>query len=132
MYLLSLSLALPDEVDCDRMVLDECPWPDVPLPAGAVGEEPVDSCVAVELGEGPLDDLLELPPDPPDLRSLVVEIVAVGVADPEAADRLVPAGRVDMDTVGFVVDPLDAAVTDVVCALVVIALSEADVDAVLW
>lgn len=82
------------------------------------------------LGEGPLDDLLELLPEPPDFRSFVVETVDVVVVDPED-DKLVPEGSVEADTVGLIVEPPDADV-DVECELVVIDFREADVDAVLW
>lgn len=133
LYLLSFSLALPDEVDWDRMLLfDECPWLDDPLPVGVVGEEPVGSWVAVPLlGEGPLDDLLELPPDPPDFRSFVVDPLAAVVTEPPDVDRFDPDGKDATDTDGLVGNP--PPVVEVVWELVVvIALSEADVDAVLW
>lgn len=64
-------------------------------------------------GAGPLllPDLLELLPDPPDLRSFVVEMDAVVVAEPDEADKLVlAAGSADTDTVALVVlvDPAGA------------------------
>lgn len=77
-----------------------------------MGEDPVGNWVDATLGVDPLDDLLELPPDPPDFRSFVVETLAVVVDEP-ADERLVPVGNDDTDTVGLVFDPPDA-VADVV------------------
>lgn len=114
------------------MLLDV--WPcddDPPAPDDVFGDVPGKCVVLVEFGDGPLDDLLELPLVPPDLRCFVVG----GMLDVDAVelDEWVPVGTVDTDTVRLVVEPPDAEVAlRFGWVLVVIAFSEAEVDAVLW